>query len=71
MAGTVKAFNLPIDYVLYNLSYVNLIMYGATLPSYESKRDKNKNRSDAEQDVIKADDPRNRELVRKFFESIE
>lgn len=71
MAGTVKAFNLPIDYVLYDLSYVNLIMYGATLPSYESKSDKNKNRSDAEQDVIKADDPRNRERVRKFFESIE
>lgn len=38
MAGTVKAFNLPIDYVLYDMSYQNVIMYSACLPSYSAKR---------------------------------
>lgn len=69
MAGAVKAFNLPIDYVLYDLSYVNVIMYSATLPCYESKRDKNS--PDKKQDVVKADDPRNRERVRQIFDSFD
>lgn len=69
MAGAVKAFNLPIDYVLYDLSYVNVIMYSATLPSYERKRDKNS--PDKKQDVVKADDPRNRERVRQIFDSFD
>lgn len=69
MAGVVKAFNLPIDYVLYDLSYVNVIMYSATLPSYESKRGKNS--PDKKQEVVKADDPRNRERVRQIFDSFD
>ena len=69
MAGAVKGFNLPIDYVLYDISYVNVIMYSATLPSYESKRDKNS--PDKKQDVVKADDPRNRERVRQIFDSFD
>lgn len=37
MAGVVKAFNLPIEYVLYDMSYANAILYCACLPSYDSK----------------------------------
>ena len=65
MAGVSKAFSLPFDYVLYDMSYANVIMYSAVLPSYNSK----KKDGAANQKVIKADDPRNREEVRKFFET--
>ena len=65
VAGTVKAFCLPIDYVLYDMSYVNMIMYGAVLPSYNPKKDRKKG-----EEIIKADDPANRDKVRRFFDSI-
>lgn len=52
------------------MSYVNMIMYGAVLPSYHSKKDGN-GKDEQEQEVVKADDPKNRERVRKFLETIE
>lgn len=66
MAGVSKAFSLPFDYVLYDMSYANVIMYSAVLPSYNSKK---KDRAGHNQKVIKADDPSNKEEVRKFFET--
>jgi hypothetical protein len=33
----IKGFNLPIDYILYELSYANLIMLSATLPNYDKE----------------------------------
>ena len=65
MAGVSKAFSLPFDYVLYDMSYANVIMYSAVLPSYNSK----KKNGAANQKVIKADDPKNRDKVREFFEN--
>ncbi len=65
-----KAYNLPIDYVLYDMSYVNMIMYGAVLPSYRSRKDSDKG-GKSEQDIIRADDPANRDRVRRFLDSIE
>ncbi len=56
------------DYVLYDLSYANLILLGATLPSYDSDRKKKSSQSD--QEIIKADDPRNKDKVRQFFNSV-
>lgn len=38
----VKAFNLPIDYVLYDMSYTNTILYCSCLPSYDTDKDKKK-----------------------------
>lgn len=67
MAGTVKAFNLSIDYVLYDLSYVNLTLYGAALPSYKTS----KNKTDRGHDVIDAGDPRNKNKVRAFLDAID
>lgn len=32
----VKGFGMAMDYVLYELSYANLIMLSATLPSYSN-----------------------------------
>lgn len=55
------------------MSYVNVIMYGAVLPSYHSKKDGSKgiDRNGKEQEIVKADDPKNRERVRKFLDEIE
>lgn len=47
------------------MSYVNMIMYGAVLPSYNPKKDRKKG-----EEIIKADDPANRDKVRRFFDSI-
>lgn len=50
------------------MSYANVIMYSAVLPSYDAKKKKDgKNREP--QKVIKADDPSNRDEVRKFFDN--
>lgn len=63
IAGTVKGFNLPLEYVLYDLSYANMIMYGAVLPSFRGGA---KGRAD-DREPIKADDPRNRDRVRRIL----
>ena len=59
----VKGFNLPITFVLYEISYVNVLMYGAVLPNHKSRDDK----KDNEQDVIDANDPKNEEKIRQFL----
>lgn len=43
-----------------------MIMYGAVLPSYNGRR--NDKQGDRQQEVVKADDPRNRDKVRKILE---
>ena len=76
IAGVAKAYTLPFDYVLYDMSYVNVIMYSSVLPSYKGKG-KGKGKEDGKkgggepQKVIKADDPANRDEVRRFFETCE
>ncbi len=69
MAGTVKAFNLPIDYVLHELSYANLTLYGASLPSYKSPE--NKKGRHGKGDTIDAGNPKNKDKVRAFLNSID
>jgi hypothetical protein len=57
----VKGFNLPIDYVLYEMSYTNMIMYCSVLPSYGSGKPEDNKQGE----VINADDPANEEIVSK------
>ena len=57
-----KAFNLRPEYVLYDLSYANILLYSAVLPSYDTDREKSK-----DSDTIRADDPENKEKVRKIL----
>lgn len=64
----VKAYNLPIDYVLYDMSYANMIMYGAVLPNYSDKKNKKKEKN---QEIIKADNPTNNARVRKIIDGYE
>ena len=51
------------------MSYVNVILYGAVLPSYTGKKGKDK--GSQKHTVIKADNPANKEAVRHFFDSID
>lgn len=48
------------------MSYVNMVMYGAVIPSYNPDAKDKK----PEQEQIKADDPNNREKVRKILDSL-
>ncbi len=68
----VKALGLTVDYVLHEMSYANLHLYSASLPTYTPKKRNDKHRgSDSGDDrVIKADDPRNRHLVRQVLEEL-
>jgi hypothetical protein len=68
----VTAYNLPVDYVLYEMSYANMILYSAVLPSYDSKKGNKGGGPDSkQQEIIKVDDPRNRDKVKHFFEQID
>jgi hypothetical protein len=44
IGGVAKSYNLTFDYVLYELSYANMLMYSAVLPQYSSpsKKDNKK-----------------------------
>lgn len=69
VAGVAKALGLRIDYVLNDMSYANLNLYSASLPTYrKAQKDKQQGSINDKQDIIKADDPKNRELVRQFIE---
>lgn len=52
------------------MSYANVILYGAVLPSYDSKR-KDKDKGAKKQKEIKVDDPANKDEVRKIFDSFD
>lgn len=65
VGGFLKAYNFPLDYVLYDLSYSNMILFGAVLPSYQSKEDKEKMKQ--AQDVIKASDVKNNDKVKDLI----
>lgn len=67
VAGVVKGFNVSFEYALYDLSYQNMILYTATLPTYDSKEKKNRG---GKQERIKADDPRNRDRVHSFLANL-
>ena len=76
MAGTAKAFTLSPDYVLYEMSYANVLLYGASLPQYIPKKDR-RNVGDEKYngtaygaEVIKADDPRNADKMKQFFATL-
>lgn len=55
--------------MLYDLSYANLTLYGASLPSYKSPKDKQG--KDGEQETIDAGDPKNKDKVRAFLDAID
>lgn len=62
MAGAVKAFGLPVEYVLYEISYANLVLLGATLPTYGAGGRRGVGRSS-----VNAGDSRNNAAVAAEF----
>ena len=63
----IRTFGLQPDYVLHDLSYANLILYGASQPTYHKKRgegDADGKASAIGRDTeINGDDPANRQLI--------
>lgn len=55
-----------LDYVLYELAYVNLMLYTSSLPTYH-KPDKDKIGKDYGE-KINADDPNNNDILRKIID---
>ena len=60
MAGIAKAYNLSFEYVLYDLSYENLLLYSAVLPTYDLDDAKD----GGENEMLNGDDP---DDVERFF----
>ena len=50
------------------MSYANMIMFGEVIPSYNSKK---KGKGGKEQEIIKVDDPQNRERVKEIFDQFD
>lgn len=57
-----KEFHLSFEYVLYELSYANLILYSSVLPRMDDTDLGKVNEGDK---LINGDDPGNADLVRK------
>lgn len=53
------------------MSYANMVMYGATLPSYKRKEDDKDEKNRKRQKAIKVDDIRNRDKLKKIFEQFD
>ena len=54
---------MPIKEVLYNLSYRNLILYGAVIPSFDSgnRKDSSDGKASDGEEILWVDDPKNRQ----------
>lgn len=68
VTGVAKSLGLHIDYVLYDMSYANLNLYSASLPTYR-KPDKKETPGKDKKYVINADDPNNRDLIRQIIDA--
>lgn len=63
----VKAFGLTPDYVLHEMSYANVRLYSASLPSYRKPKDAGKG-SGKDDVVINGDDPEQQAAIDKLFD---
>lgn len=57
---------MSFEYALYEVSYENFLLYSAAIPSFKTK-EKTKN-GGKNNETIKADDPKNRELVKAIIQ---
>lgn len=67
----VKSLNISVDYVLYEMSYPNMLLYSASLPSYRKPKDGKKDKSGQKHETIDAGDPKNKDKVRAFLDAID
>lgn len=59
---------MPFKDILYNLSYANLILYGAVIPSFDDGEKKQKGKDG--KDVLYAQDPRNRDMYLQLINNM-
>ena len=58
------------DYVLYEMSYANVMLYSSVIPEYRSKYKGKQGKPGRKDDVVfNADDPRNRDIYLTFVKS--
>lgn len=62
MAGWDKTYGNTRGDALYDVSYANLMLYNAVLPSYSSHNEKKNTEK-----IINASDPKNRDLVHSIM----
>lgn len=53
-----KAYNLTFDYILYEMSFANVRLYNAVLPSYSTQKDN----KDSDK-ILNGDDPCNKDAI--------
>ncbi len=63
----VKAFNLSIDYILYEMSYANMRLYSASLPIFRKPKDQS-GKGKGDDRVINGDDPAMQAEINKLFD---
>lgn len=72
MAGMVKAFNLSFEYVLYRMSYPNVILYSATLPTYNADHDQPGRRGyNSGEQALDITHPDTQNKIDKFIDSLD
>lgn len=59
--GVVSNYHLSPHYVLHEMSYANVLMYLAVLPSYQDRE------TEERDSTIDADDPRNMDKIKKLL----
>ena len=55
--------------MLYDMSYENVILYGATIPSFDNDKKDNNSNNGKNDEVIRADDPANWNKMRSLFKN--
>lgn len=65
----IKGYGLSPEHVIHRMSYANILMLGAVLPSYDRKPDDKGSRQEGP--ALSADDPANRARIREIFNSVE
>lgn len=57
---------MTFEYALHQISYENFLLYSAAIPSYGVTKKKT-NKDGKSNEVIKADDPKNKDLVKAII----
>lgn len=59
---------MSFDYVLHEISYENLLLYSAAIPSYDAKKSDKQEKEKGKGEIINGDDPRNKDLVKAIIQ---
>lgn len=70
MGGFSKGYRMGFKEVLYDISYANVVLYSAVLPSYNTDKKKKKRADLGCGEEIKADDPKNWERLKGLMDSL-